>query len=318
MRIITFIKSWTLPVAIFVGTSLYLLFSNVACLEPASEWFGVFFDKIFPFCVFLTLFTTFAKVDFHSMRLRGWHFWLVICQLSLVAINVGLILLLSPSKDIRLLLEAVLTCIIAPCATAAPVVTGKLGGDISGMTTYTLISSLLCAMTIPFVFPMLEHVEGVTFISSSLTILKKLAVVMLLPLFLGWFVRHYVHALYHFIVIHPNLSFYIWSVALSITTGITVKNITHSNCTVLTLIMIAISAFVVCLVQFVIGRFIGRKNNELINCGQGMFQKNTAMSIWVSYMYLNPVASIGAGCYVLWQNIINSWEIAENQRKQLD
>ena len=46
-----------------------------------------------------------------------------------------------------------------------------------------------------------------------------------------------------------------------------------------------------------------------------MFQKNTGMAIWVAYMYLNPVASIGAGCYVLWQNIINSYEIWE-QREQ--
>ena len=31
--------------------------------------------------------------------------------------------------------------------------------------------------------------------------------------------------------------------------------------------------------------------------------------------YLNPVASVGAGCYVLWQNIINSLELWEYRRK---
>jgi BASS family bile acid:Na+ symporter len=33
-------------------------------------------------------------------------------------------------------------------------------------------------------------------------------------------------------------------------------------------------------------------------------------------MYLNPVASVGAGCYVLWQNIINSLEIYEQRKAQ--
>jgi BASS family bile acid:Na+ symporter len=32
-------------------------------------------------------------------------------------------------------------------------------------------------------------------------------------------------------------------------------------------------------------------------------------------MYLSPVASIGAGCYVLWQNIINSMEIWQYRKR---
>ena len=49
---------------------------------------------------------------------------------------------------------------------------------------------------------------------------------------------------------------------------------------------------------------------EEVNAGQGLFQKNTGLAIWVAYIYLSPVASIGAGFYVLWQNIINSIEIS--------
>jgi len=37
-------------------------------------------------------------------------------------------------------------------------------------------------------------------------------------------------------------------------------------------------------------------------------------------MFLSPVASVGAGCYVLWQNIINSMElrIAAKHDKKAD
>ena len=30
---------------------------------------------------------------------------------------------------------------------------------------------------------------------------------------------------------------------------------------------------------------------------------------------VNPMASVGAGCYVLWQNIVNSVELWEYRRK---
>jgi BASS family bile acid:Na+ symporter len=88
-----------------------------------------------------------------------------------------------------------------------------------------------------------------------------------------------------------------------------VKNIVHSQSSVSLLLLIAVATLVLCFVQFIIGRGIGRWLGETVNAGQALFQKNTGLSIWVAYMYLSPVASIGAGCYVLWQNIINSLEL---------
>ena len=139
---------------------------------------------------------------------------------------------------------------------------------------------------------------------------------MLLPFVLGWIMQHYVKGLCAKIVAMPNLSFYFWSVSLSITTGITVKNIVHSEASLMLLLLIAGTTFVLCFVQFGIGRGIDRKLGEEVNAGQALFQKNTALSIWVAYMYLHPVASVGAGCYVLWQNIINSLELWQYRRKK--
>ena len=127
--------------------------------------------------------------------------------------------------------------------------------------------------------------------------------------------QHYVKGLCTRIAAMPNLSFYLWAVSLSITTGVTVKNIVHSTATVELLLWIAALSFVLCLVQFALGRAIGRALGEEVNSGQALFQKNTGLSIWVAYMYLNPVASIGAGCYVLWQNIVNSLELWQYRKK---
>ena len=291
-KLLRFLKDWTLPVAIAVGTVCYLTFYYVPQLDELGDSLSPVFDVIFPLFVFLTLFVTFCKVDFHQMRPHRWHIGVMMAQLLLVAVNIGIIFWVEADVEQKLLWEAVLTCIIGPAASASPVVVGKLGGNISTMTTYVLISSLASALMIPTVFPILERTVHVDFFDAFLIILEKVSIVLLSPLVLGWLMQHYVKGLCAKIVAQPNLSFYFWSISLSITTGITVKNIVHSSASLVLLFMIAVATFLLCFVQFGIGR-----------------QKNTALSIWVAYMYLNPVSSIGAGCYVLWQNIINSLEI---------
>ena len=319
--VVRFLKEWTLPVAIAVGTASYLLFFFVPGLDAAGSALAPVFDVLLPLFVFLTLFITFCKVDFHQMLPHRWHAGVLVAQLLLV----GVVTVVcwragtgpAPTEvgeqhgefPYKLLLEALLTCIIGPSAAAAPVVVGKLGGNISTMTTYTLLSAFVSALLIPLVFPMLEQTVHTDFLSAFLIILYKVALVLLLPLVLGWLTQHYAPAVAKRITAMPNLSFYTWAVCLSITTGITVKNIVHSEATITLLAAIAVSTLLLCVVQFVIGRAIGHRLGEKINAGQALFQKNTGLSIWVSYMYLSPIASIGAGCYVLWQNIINSVEI---------
>ena len=311
--IIRFLKDWTLPVSIAVGTVSYLTFNYVPALDEAGDWLGSVFDVLFPVSVFMTLFVTFCKVDFHEMRPHCWHAGILVAQLLLITVTVALAWSSDNSQlstlNSKLFYEALLTCIIGPSASAAPVVVGKLGGNISTMTTYTLISSLASALLIPLVFPMLEPAAGITFMAAFLIILEKVSYVLLLPLVLGWMMQHYLKRLCAWIVSMPDLSFYCWAFSLSITTGITVKNIVHSTAPVMLLGLIAVATFVLCWIQFGIGRGIGRLLGEEVNSGQALFQKNTALSIWVAYMYLNPVSSIGAGCYVLWQNIINSFEL---------
>ena len=43
-------------------------------------------------------------------------------------------------------------------------------------------------------------------------------------------------------------------------------------------------------------------------------QKNTVLAIWMAYTYLNPASAIAPGSYVVWQNIINSWQLWKKRR----
>ena len=313
-KIIRFLKDWTLPVAIAVGTVVYLLFYLVPFLDGAGDALGEVVDTIFPFMVFSTLFSTYCRIDFHQMRPHRWHVGVLLAQVVLVALNVWIIFRVEADPEQKLLWESVLTCIIGPAATAAPVVTAKIGGNINTMTAYVVISAFASALMIPAAFPLLERGVSADFWEMFFIILQKLAMVLVAPLVLGWCVQHYAKRLCAWIVSIPDLSFYLWSAQLSVTSGVTVRNIVHSDAALRTLLMIAVLSLILCLALFLIGRWIGSRLGDEIDGGQASFQKNTALSIWVAYVYLNPVASVGAGCYVLWQNIINSLELWQYRR----
>ena len=67
MDIIRFIKDWTLPVAIATGSIAYLVFAYTPALDETGTLLGPFFDAILPLFMFLILFVTFCKVDFHKI-----------------------------------------------------------------------------------------------------------------------------------------------------------------------------------------------------------------------------------------------------------
>jgi len=319
MKLITFLKNWTLPSAIVIGSVSYMTFAYVPALDAAGDALSPIFETLLPITIFFTLFVTFSKVDFHLMRLCRWHFKVLGVQLLLIALLTGAAWWTAQHSTLNaqlttLLLEAVLMCVIAPCAAASPIVTSKLGGNLTQMTTFVLFSAFAVSLLIPAIFPLLEPRQGMTFLSAFRLILYRLASVLLLPLLLGAVVRHWVKPLYEWFLRTPDLSFYCWAVSLAIVVGITLRNILHSHAASHLIGDIAFFTLLTAVVQFAIGRLIGRDANEKICTGQGMFQKNTSLAIWIAYMSLTPEASIGAGCYVLWQNIINSYELWQHRR----
>ena len=312
--IIRFIKDWTLPVAMGTGAALYLIFAFTPQLEEAARFFNPIFDAILPMFMFLILFVTFCKVDFHKLRPVAWHFWVSVFQLLFIGVLMGLILSFTMTGDSLILMEAILMCVISPCAAAAAVVTQKLGGSLEQMTTYTFISNFITAMMVPICFPMIEKGADMTFWAAFSKILYEVAIVLLVPMLLAYIVKHHTHRLHEKIISVKDLSYYLWGCSLMIVTGTTVKNIVHANTTVTLLFAIAMLGMVMCVVQFAVGRFIGHYFNHTQESGQALGQKNTAFAIWLSTTYLNPLSSVGPGCYILWQNIVNSVEIWQHRR----
>ena len=295
MNVIRFLKDWTLPVSMGMGALLYLVFAYVPQLDGAALFFDPVMEAILPLFMFLILFVTFCKVDFHKMRPVWWHLWVSIFNLLFIGIVMALILSLpravanscvpSVASDLRssaslftfhstlILLEALLMCIISPCATAAAVVTQKLGGSLEQTTTYTFLSNFITVLMVPICFPMIEKGADISFMSAFLKILYQVVVLLVVPMLLAYIVKHTMHR------------------------------------------MIALLGLVLCIIQFAVGRFIGHFFGRAQEAGQALGQKNTAFAIWLGITYLNPLSSVGPGCYILWQNIINSFEIWQERQK---
>ena len=314
MDVIRFIKDWTLPVAMGTGAVLYLVFAFTPQLDEAATAMGPFFATILPLFMFFILFVTFCKVDFRQLRPVAWHGWIALFQVLFIGLIMAIILVprhsfLIPHSSFLILLEALLMCCISPCATAAAVVTQKLGGSLEQMTTYTFLSNFLTVLLAPVCFPLIEKGADITFLAAFTKILHEVFLVLVMPMILAYVVKHHMKRLHRRIVSVRDLSYYLWACSLMIVTGTTVKNIVHAQVSVWLLSAIALLGLVICIVQFAVGRYIGHYFDHTQEAGQALGQKNTAFAIWLSSAYLNPLSSVGPGCYILWQNIVNSVEI---------
>ena len=98
-----------------------------------QTFFAPILDAALPLFMFLVLYVkglVFCKVDFRKLIPVGWHLWIAVSQVLMVAVVIGAILFFHVTGKSLILLEALLTCIICPCASAAAVVTQKLGGNL--------------------------------------------------------------------------------------------------------------------------------------------------------------------------------------------
>ena len=154
--------------------------------------------------------------------------------------------------------------------------------------------------------------------TSVVEISKKIVFLLVTPFIIALFLNKLAPKTSNYLQSKSGISFYLWSIALTVVTGRTVQFIIdQGESQIVVEIMIAVFAFVVCGVQFWLGRKVGRKYDDTVAGGQGLGQKNTVLAIWMAQMYLNPIASIGPGSYVLWQNIVNSWQVWR-KRKSLN
>ena len=308
MKLIKFLKDWTLIVAIIAGIAGYFIYVNIPWLDSTHQFANEAVSVIQPLLIFAMLFLTYCKLDVRELRFTRWHLWLLLFQCGMFT-AIGCVLIALPYSGFRVVLEGAMLCLICPTATAAAVVTKKLGGSINNVTTYTILTNLATALLIPALVPLVHPNPELGVVRASVLILAKVFPLLLCPLLAAIILRYLSPGLTRRIARYQELSFYLWAVALALALTVTTRSIVHSTVALSTQLWLVVVSLICCALQFWLGRKIGRHYGDMISGAQSLGQKNTVLAVWLALNYLNPLVSAAPAAYVAWHNIVNSWQI---------
>lgn len=293
-----FLKNWTLPIAMLAGAIFYPVLTGLSFLTPSL--------------IFVMLLLTFCKVSPKDLKISPLHGWLLLIQ---ILGSIAIYLLIAPLN--KIVAEATLICIICPTATAAAVITSKLGGSAASLTTYTLLGNIGTAIAAPIIFPLIEVHAELSFSGAFLLILSKVFPLLICPFIAAWLLRISLPKVHARLLSYHELAFYLWAISLAIVTAQTINSLIVDPADVTTELMMALAALAACCLQFYLGKTLGSIYGDRISGGQALGQKNTIFAIWMAHTYMNPISSVGPGSYVLWQNIINSWQLWKKRKNEL-
>ncbi|HNW52085.1 MAG TPA: hypothetical protein PKH79_13450 [Prolixibacteraceae bacterium] len=292
------IKDLILPIAIVLGLFFHRFFATI--------------NGVTPFLIFVMLYFTLCSIDVKKMRVTWLHAWILLFQ---IGISLGVYLLIRPFNEV--LAQGALAVIVAPTATSAPVVAAMLGADLSTMVTSTLLGNFAVALVSPIYFSWTGIHAELPFFQSSWLVLSKVIPMIVLPFIMAILTQRFLPTLSASITKRKNISFYLWSVSLTIVIGCTIESIfkmDRSQTEIL--IFMGLVSILICAGQFAFGRWIGKRYGDRVAGGQSVGQKNTVLAIWMAQTYLTPLSSVVPALYVLWQNLFNSYQLILKSRNE--
>ena len=134
-----FLRDWSLPIAMGGGVLMYLLYTNIPLFDGTHDFVSSVLAVVQPGLIFAMLFVTFCKVRIKDLKPARWHFRLLAFQLlSFIAISLTIAFVPRMLVTVRVLLEAAMMCLLCPTATAAAVITARLGGNSASLISYTM------------------------------------------------------------------------------------------------------------------------------------------------------------------------------------
>ena len=295
------------------------------------------------------LFFTFCKVNPPDLRLRRWHLAVLAVQTCLAVGSYYALVCLAPygSRYLQnpLVAQSVMLCFLMPTATAAPIIAGKLGGSIQNLTTFILLDNFSTAVVVPFFFPLVHPLEGMTFAMAVWLIVRKVGPLLVLPFMSAWLLRvawdryprHKREG--KTFSLSPQVAqipFFLWVCTIVILMAQVVYSFVCQPVDGVVLVYICIGAVAGCLLQFFLGRQIGfllpagshgkdyqdvpvnpaavpttKRGISRLTAGQAFGQKNTTLAIWMAQTYLLPLSAVGPAVYMIVQNVFISFQLRQ-------
>ena len=312
MKLLRFLKDWTLPTSMTCGVLLYLVLANFQPVAPYKSLLERGLAVVQPTLLFMMLMLTFCRVKPSDMQFRVWHLWLLGFQLLFFSALIGVLCMLHGN----MLLEGAALCMICPTATAAAVITRRLGGNAGTLTAYTVLINFCASLSIPAVIPLIHPNASLTFVENCLRISYKVFPVLILPLLVSVVLRRLSPKLTEALASMRDVPFYLWAVSLMLAISVTTKSIAHASCSNGTLLGFAGVSLLACVLQFAFGRRVGTHYSEPVSAAQACGQKNTVLIMWIAYTFMSPETTLAGGFYSIWHNVWNSIQLYRQSRLQ--
>ena len=310
------IREWMLPAAIVLGISLYLVYHFSPALHTYGKWLHPMASEGQRLIVALLLFFQFVKISPHDLKVTRWHLKALALQVGLFLALAGIIFFLEPGTP-RMLLECAMLCFICPTASAAGVITDRLGGSLASTVTYLVIINITGTFLIPLVIPLVNPSAQMGFWSYVGHIALKVFPVLILPGLLAWLIRYTTHKLQRTLMRWASNSFYIWGIGLTLAMVLSTRALLLSGMGFWSVAGIVVVSVIACFFQFWAGHRSDKDRVANLTAGQALGQKNTGFLIWLGYNYMTPVTSVAGGLYAIWQNLYNSWELYQKEQGKL-
>lgn len=295
-------KTYMLPAAMISGSVAGYLFP-----QATAHWATL----LAPCLIFAMLLVTYCKISLNELNIRPLHWGLLAIQIVGGLIVFGALYFWNP-----IIAEGTFICLFCPTATAAPVITGMLGGNVSTLVSYSLVSNMAVAILSPIIFSFMGVHADISFVDSVLIICSKVLPLLILPLVTALVLQKAFPCIHEALKKRQPLSFYMWAVSLFLVVGKAVTFIIDQGWESVPFeIAIALLSLAACIAQFYLGRKIGGRYGDKISGAQGLGQKNTVLAIWMALTYLSPITSIGPASYIIWQNSINSYQLYRKEKR---
>ena len=287
------LKMLMLPIAMLCG---WLFHQPVEAVQFLS-----------PYLIFTMLLITFCRVNISEFRITTLTWQVVGVQM------IGCVVLyfsIAPFDSV--LAQGAMLCLLCPTATAAPVITAMLGGSIITLVAISVLSNVWAALFAPLMFTIALGDNGlnIDFLATFGTIMAKVGPMIVGPMVLALLLRIVAPKVHRFIHDNQSISFYLWSIVLIIVVGrVTTFALSEPSERIPQMIILTIAAGIICAIQFIVGRRLGRRHGDAVAGAQGLGQKNTLLAVWMALTFLDPLASIAPAAYIIWQNSFNSLQI---------
>jgi len=305
------LQSAMLPTAIVLGISSYLIYHFTPAMHPAGPVLHEIASYGQRIVIAFLLFFQFVKVSPHDIKFCRWHFKALVFQVSCFLV-LAAVTAFTGEGAARIVLESAMLCLICPTASAAGVVTERLGGKISETVSYLVIINVVATFLIPLVIPLVRPSADMSFWAYVGHIALRVFPLLLLPCGLAWLFRYTTHKFQRFLMRISSDSFWLWGIGLTLGMSLATRSLVLCGLGFWPIALVVLVSVATCFLQFFLGHRIG---SERTTPGQALGQKNTGFLIWLGYTYLTPVTSVAGGLYAIWQNLFNSWELYQKGKQ---